>query len=741
MFQRTCNDFCGRPIGTYMLPPISPPRGGSAAQPVASFEWTAHDVAEWAHSLGTSEDYSPAFLIHGPGVLSLGREELADWKVKPADQTIILQALHELRSAKERVSAEPGSPHRKDSPRKAAAPQQSLPPAKATQPLEATSRFQAGTPDSVQRVGSHSPRTPRSPRSPRSPRKQKTYLNGVMGDLHGGGAVPTWKEEVLKRAQRRTTSESPRAARAGQACAAAASEESAFLVTARSTTSERTALSQTQTSLAATATASGKAADLERQLFSYRDALSEQQLQAQMLEHRETQLSEQQARSLESCADSDGIISSARREHRLNKELNRLSRVVEVAMSRVSDAERLNRGLASMIDTLRKARSDFLRQMSRLAERERAMAADMKQLVALANCSLDEKEKVEARLKRTGFEHRQESADKENKLAKLELDIRGLEAALRSAHDSEDSAEQLGKQMTYRALRQKRHVSQSLDLRMGHLQNQVHAMEAEFQRVQRTLGLDPAGPAAGPCRHAVGEILRVVRETESRHASALNFLERQSRQRLSLETEIVQCETRAAELAQQQRKHDLAASQSQERTKRQTQQARAAEVSVEAQAALLRELCAPVQAIFELVGREAARGPTAAVAATADSCRPDTLCDHLRKIDEAASDLWEEASALVGLGTAQNQREDEEAPAVAPRPSVLQGFVAPHPQEEVRGAGSAPRRRSVFDTRMELERSREIASQRGLLKGATERSLLPTEDEEEEEPAGGVGTF
>jgi len=183
----------------------------------------------------------------------------------------------------------------------------------------------------------------------------------------------------------------------------------------------------------------------------------------------------------------------------------------------------------------------------------------------------------------------------------------------------------------------------------------------------------------------------------------------------------------------------VAASQSQERTKRQTQQARVAEFSVEAQAALLRELCAPVQAIFELVGREAARGPIA-------SCRPDTLCDHLRKIDEAASGLWEEASALVGLGTAQNQREDEEAPAVRPRPSVLQGSVAPHPQEEVRGAGSAPRRRSVFDTRMELERSREIASQRGLLKGATERSLLPTEEDEEEdeerpEPAGGAGTF
>ena len=135
------------------------------------------------------------------------------------------------------------------------------------------------------------------------------------------------------------------------------------------------------------------------------------------------------------------------------------------------------------------------------------------------------------------------------------------------------------------------------------------------------------------------------------------------------------------------------------------------------------------------------RGGSAAQPVASFECRPDTLCDHLRKIDEAASDLWEEASALVGLGTAQNQREDEEAPAVAPRPSVLQGFVAPHPQEEVRGAGSAPRRRSVFDTRMELERSREIASQRGLLKGATERSLLPTEDEEEEEPAGGAGTF
>ena len=79
----------------------------------------------------------------------------------------------------------------------------------------------------------------------------------------------------------------------------------------------------------------------------------------------------------------------------------------QVSEQRVAGAEHVNKDLMAVINKLRHGRSDFLHQVSSLNERESAMAADMKHFAQAAHSSLDEKEKLEARLKRQQFDYKQ----------------------------------------------------------------------------------------------------------------------------------------------------------------------------------------------------------------------------------------------------------------------------------------------------------------------------------------------
>ena len=51
-------------------------------------------------------------------------------------------------------------------------------------------------------------------------------------------------------------------------------------------------------------------------------------------------------------------------------------------------------------------RADFLHQLTKLTDREKAMTMDMKHFAQVAHSSLDEKEKTEARLKRQTFDYK-----------------------------------------------------------------------------------------------------------------------------------------------------------------------------------------------------------------------------------------------------------------------------------------------------------------------------------------------
>lgn len=105
----------------------------------------------------------------------------------------------------------------------------------------------------------------------------------------------------------------------------------------------------------------------------------------------------------------------------------RVRACTQVSEERVADAERLNSITVDSINKLRRGRSDFLQQMSRLTERIAIMSADMKHFAQAAHASLDEKEKVEARLKRQQFDYQQEGRHYEHMFDSLQAELHSLE--------------------------------------------------------------------------------------------------------------------------------------------------------------------------------------------------------------------------------------------------------------------------------------------------------------------------
>ena len=128
-----------------MLPPISPrnaavdfrrkPPSQLAAGADAAADrhaeqvdqWSPSDVAEWLYLQGTKDDYSHTFMVNGidgPALLGLDRERLMDWKVRPADSSLIMKGVQSLAKRKAAATGQqlrPNAPPQAQQPVDAAA--------------------------------------------------------------------------------------------------------------------------------------------------------------------------------------------------------------------------------------------------------------------------------------------------------------------------------------------------------------------------------------------------------------------------------------------------------------------------------------------------------------------------------------------------------------------------------------------------------------------------------------------
>ncbi len=171
------------------------------------------------------------------------------------------------------------------------------------------------------------------------------------------------------------------------------------------------------------------------------------------------------------------------------REKNRLSRALQVSEERVADADRLNKATVDSINKLRRGRSDFLHQMARLSERMAVMSTDMKHFAQAAHASLDEKEKVEARLKRQQFDYQQEGRHYEHMHDSLQQELQHLEESISNNHAAEEAFMQKERQESFRSLKAKRDSDTRRELKLGYLQNHVRGQEMDFQRLHRIMGV------------------------------------------------------------------------------------------------------------------------------------------------------------------------------------------------------------------------------------------------------------
>ena len=133
-----------------------------------------------------------------------------------------------------------------------------------------------------------------------------------------------------------------------------------------------------------------------------------------------------------------------------------------------------------------------------------------------AHASLDEKEKLEAKLKRSQHEYRSEGGAHEHAIASLADELKALETHIAERTESEEAKVEAHKIATYRRLKAKRDADHRRELKLGYLQNQVRGLEMEFQRLHRIMGVKftPEKP------ESVQEIIAASLRHDERNASS-----------------------------------------------------------------------------------------------------------------------------------------------------------------------------------------------------------------------------
>jgi len=489
-----------------------------------------------------------------------------------------------------------------------------------------------------------------------------SYLKKMMSELHGGAdtGVPLWKEEMVERVKRAATArqmqleksmrdaegDARKSTRGGHLSSRRLGDHDAMSKTSSRKGPESVADSAMESHRGGAG--STQVREIERKAFWYQDAIHEQELQQQLLDQKIRGLADEVQQTLNKNQNQPELkgVGAANWEKELAKrqarEKNRLSRTLQVSEERVADAERLNRATVDNINKMRRGRADFLQQMARLEQRVTEMVADMKHFASAAHASLDEKEKVESRLKRQQYDYRNELAHNEHVFESLHETLQHLEEKIAYGQHAEEDFHQAERQAQYRTVQAQRDADQKRELRLGFLQNHVRGQEMDFQRLHRIMGVKftPEKP------DSVQEIVKASLSHEQRNASLLHYVGVQNVQMEELEVELKQLEVEEKRLVADVAVDAEAGSASKEQVARQERSAAAIMEGIDKRDEDLTKLCPLVETLCAVTGAAAAVQTDDGGALALKGCRPDTLTDYLRLIDIAVRDLRAKAHSL-----------------------------------------------------------------------------------------------
>jgi DNA repair exonuclease SbcCD ATPase subunit len=269
--------------------------------------------------------------------------------------------------------------------------------------------------------------------------------------------------------------------------------------------------------------------------------------------------------------------------------------------------------------------------VARIGERIGVMVADMKHFGAAAHASLDEKEKVEARLKRQQFDYRNELAHTEHIFESLSAELQALEEKIAAGNAAEEDFLQAQRQKAYSHVKAKRDEDSKRELRLGYLQRLHRIMGVKFT---------PEKP------DSVQDIVKASLNHEQRNASLLHFVSVQNGQLEELEEQLRTLDAEAARLAEEQQAEAKEGITSAAATERQKHSTEAILQGIDKRDADLKRLCPLVTTLCAMTGADGMAAREDGGMLQLRGCRPDTLADHLRLVDVAIKELRQRAQAL-----------------------------------------------------------------------------------------------
>ena len=520
------------------------------------------------------------------------------------------------------------------------------------------------------------------------------YLKKVMGELHQTERVPLWKEEMVERVKRAATAREQQLLRQKQAAKAKSMSLSSSSAppTARhgrtggagegdpddmaeSVKAPRESLGGSEAESGHGTVRSQQAREIERKLFWYQDAIHEQELQQQLLDQKirgmvdEVHMIEEKRLAENPTLRQSGAANLYKEMGRAQtRQRNKLAKALQVSEERVADAERLNKATVESINKMRKGRADFLRQVAHLDERVAVMVADMKHFAAAAHVSLDEKEKVESRLKRQQYDYRNEIAHTEHVFDMLQNELAVLEERISHGHAAEEEFLQRKRQAEYQSVKRQREEDSRREMKLGYLQNHVRGQEMDFQRLHRIMGVKftPEKP------DSVQDIVKASLSHEQRNASLLHYVGVQNAEVEELVESVRALEEQEKELivAVKQADEDevIAAAEA----VRSTSSASHVVEGIEKRDADLKKLCPIVETLSTMSGASAAVESEDGGILSLKGCRPDTLTDYLRLIDVAIKTLRERAESLPTASGNEWLRDFLAYQEVATHPTVTE---------------------------------------------------------------------
>ena len=706
--------------------------GDNPKDPAAAIKaMTPHDVAEWLYMQNTKDDYTHTFLVHqidGPALLGLNRDKLLEWKVKPIDATTIIKAANDLRRIADghigynptaeaeaamvggggvTPSAPSARPGARPTPRSKRVQPAASAPAEAPAAADVSMSGEGGEGSPIAgapaaegewaltsvTMGAGGATTRRAATRPPHEEASKTmsasaaspsYLRKVMTELHTSERVPLWKEEMVERVKRAATARqqqifaqsapsTARGARGARRRLGPGDDESEEQFGSMRGADASGMMDDGEATTSGARTAKGK--DIERKLFWYQDAIHEQELQQQLLDQKIRASRDEEAKALTSRQKKYPELSGVGVVH-LEKELvkrqlrekSRISRALAVSEERVADAERLNSATVAQINKMRRGRSDFLHQVARLEERVRVMMNDMKHFGSQAHASLDEKEKVEARLKRQQFDFRNEGAHVEHMLDTLNEELQKLEEKIQLGHQAEEDYKQRMRQQSYLDVKEQRDEDQKRELRLGYLQNHVRGQEMDFQRLHRIMGVKftPEKP------DSVQEIVKASLSHEQRNASLLHYVGVQNAAAEELEESVREMEVEEQALIVSLKRDAEEAAVSKLESQRAAGATAGVVNGIEKREEDLAKLCPVVETLCSMSGASAAVDTEEGGVLRLKGCRPDTLTDFLRLIDVSIKELRQRAQSLPTASGNEWLRDFLQAKEIVSHPTTTE---------------------------------------------------------------------